>query len=298
MIIILYKDLPSIFQTQLTDFIGKRSVERYGMSVPRDYRIARKKFRWISIHPVWGKHVKKNNSTPPKSQKRIPEFINWLPKRRGHYIYRFPRVKIPRFEDHGIYSISKMEWDMHRYLKGLDGFLENLFEFNDLSYFQDLQGTLEDEGVSFKNMFIEDVIAYELLRINLGFKNYKGIEKMSKFIRCPPLDAVTHDYEFFPNASDLSHVLTRIPATALFEFFQLLVKECVVYGIIVPKILIWDGQFVKSNCNNNKKKGNIKYNDPDAGYCRHNGIKKGVGYDPGILHAHCFNRWSLVIRVF
>lgn len=180
---------------------------------------------------------------------------------------------------------------MHRYLSGFNGFFENLFEFNDLTFFQDLQGTLEDEGVSFKSMFLEDVIAYELLRVNLGFKNYTGIEKMSKFMQYPPLAGITHDLRFFPSASDLSFVLRRIPSTALFEFFQLLVKECVDHGIIVPRILIWDGQFIRSNCNNNKTKGKIAYNDPDAGYCRHNGIKKGVGYDPGILYAHCFNRW-------
>lgn len=291
MIIILYKIKPSIYQTQLTDFIGQRTIEKYDMNVPRDYRVARKKFRWIPIHPTWGKHIKKTKQLSSKSQKTIQDFIKWVPKKQGHYIYRFPRVEIPRFEDHGKQVISKMEWDMHRYLKGFDGFFENLFEFNDFSYFQDLQGTLEDDGLSFKNMFIEDVIAYELLRINLGFKNYKGIEKMGRFMRYPPLFGITHDYEFFPNAADLSHVLTRIPSGALFSFFQLLVKECVDCGIIVPRILIWDGQFIRSNCNNNKEKGSLHYNDPDAGYCRHNGIKKGVGYEPGILYAHCFDRW-------
>lgn len=276
---------------QLTDFIRQKSIEKYDMNNPKDYRVARKKFRWIWIHPTWGKRGAPLKSSMPKSQKRILDFIDWVPKKQGHYIYRFPRVKIPRFEEHGLYTISKMEWDMHRYLKSFDGFFENLFEFNDLSYFQDVQGILEDEGVSFKNMFVEDVIAYELLRINLGFKNYKGIEKMGKFMRYPPLVAITHDYEFFPNAADLSYVLTKIPAEALFEFFQLLVKECVDHGIIIPRILIWDGQFMRSNCNNNKEKGNPVYNDPEAGYCHHNGIKKGVGYDPGILYAHCFNRW-------
>ena len=291
MIIILYKIKPSIYQTQLTDFIGLRTIGKFDMNVPKDYRVARKRFRWISIHPTWGKHIRKTKSNPPKSQKRIQDFINWVPKKQEHYIYRFPRVKIPRFETFGFNTISKMEWDMHRYLKGFDGFFENLFEFNDFSYFQELQGTLENDGVSFKNMFIEDVIAYELLRINLGFKNYKGIEKMGRFMRYPPLFRITHDYEFFPNAADLSYVLTRIPSEALFEFFQLLVQECVDHGIIVPRILIWDGQFIRSNCNNNKGKKSRVYNDPDAGYCRHNGIKKGVGYDPGILYAHCFNRW-------
>ena len=291
MIIILYKIKPSIYQTQLTDFIGRKTVEKYDMIVPRDYREARKKFRWIPIHPTWGKHIKKTRNLLSKSQRTIQDFIEWVPKKQEHYIYRFPRVKIPCFDDYGLHTISKMEWDMHRYLKGFDGFFENLFEFNDFTYFQEVQGVLEDEGVSFKNMFIEDVIAYELLRINLGFKNYKGIEKMGRFMRYPPLFGITHDYEFFPNAADLSYALTRIPSEALFNFFQLLVKECVDCEIIVPRILIWDGQFIRSNCNNNKEKGSLFYKDPDAGYCRHNGVKKGVGYDPGILYAYCFDRW-------
>lgn len=85
--------------------------------------------------------------------------------------------------------------------------------------------------------------------------------------------------------------MKRIPSESLFEFFQLLVKECIQLGIIVPRILIWDGQFIRSNCNNNKDKDKDNYNDPDAGYCRHNGTKKGVGYDPGILYAYCHDRW-------
>jgi len=291
MIIILYRIKPSIYQTQLTDFIGPRIVEKYDMNVPKDYRIARKKFRWLPIHPTWGKKRSSAKSYLTKSQKKLNEFIDWEPKLKDRYLYRFPRVTIPRFEEFGLGTISKKEWNLHRYLKGFNGFFENLFEFNDFSYFQDLQGILENRDVSFKNMFIEDVLAYEMLRINLGFKNYTGIERMCRFLDCPPLFSITHDPNFFPNARDLSHVLTRIPAGAMFEFFQLLVKECIDCGIIVPKILIWDGQFMRSNSNNNKKNGCSNYTDPDAGYCRHNGIKKGVGYDPGILYAHCFNRW-------
>jgi len=291
MILILYKRKPSIYQAQLTDFIGMRSIEKYDMGIPKEYRIARKRFKWIPIHPKWGRRAKDSKSSLPQSQKRIYELIQWAPKKQFHYIYRSPRVKIPRYKEFGERTISKMEWDMHRYLKGFNGFFENIFEFNDFSYFQEIQDVLETDGVSFKNMFIEDVFLYELLRINLGFKNYTGIERMAKFTQYPPLFSITHDPNFFPNASDISYVLTRIHSEALFEFFQLLVKECVDCGLIIPRILIWDGQFIRTNCNNNKAKDSHVYNDPDAGFCRHNGVQKGVGYDPGILYAHCFNRW-------
>ena len=133
MIIIFYKIKPSIYQTQLTDFIGQRSVEKYDMNVPKDYRTARKKFSWIPIHPTWGKHIKKKSTHQSKSQKTIQDFIEWIPKMQDYYIYRFPRVKVPRFEEYGKCVISQREWDMHRYLKGFDGFFENVFEFNDFS---------------------------------------------------------------------------------------------------------------------------------------------------------------------
>ncbi len=71
--------------------------------------------------------------------------------------------------------------------------------------------------------------------------------------------------------------------------------------IIDPRILLWDGQFVRSNCNNNFKdeqaKKAKKYNDPDAGYGRHNGIKKGVGYTTSNLFAYC-GSWTRVLPVY
>ena len=291
MIVILYKRKARIYQTQLTDFVGLKSIEKYDMNIPKDYRTACKKFPWIPIRSNRGKRAKQPKKLPPMSQKKILDFIEWVPKLRDKYLYRFSRVSIPRFEDFGGGVVSKMEWDMHRYLKGFNGFFENLFEFNDFSFFQDLQERLENNGVSFKNMFIEDVFAYELLRINLGFKNYAGIERICRFTGNLPLFGVTHDPKFFPNAADLSYVLTKLPAKELFNFFQQLVMECVEYQIFVPRILIWDGQFIHSNCKNNKEEGKSTYNDPDAVYCRHNGKEKGVGYDPGILYAHCYNHW-------
>jgi len=291
MIIILYRRKACIYQTQLTDFTGARTDEVYDMNLPKDYRLARKKFRWIPLQRNRGKEARHDSRIIAKSQKRIIDYLNWIPKLKGKYLYRFSRVKIPRFRVFGERVISKKEWDMHRYLKGFNGFFENLFEFNDFSFFGDLHERLENDGVSFKSMFIEDVFAYELLRVNLGIKDYTSLRQIIRFMGSPPLFSITHDPGFFPNAADLSFVLKRIPAHEIFNFFQLLVKECIDYGIIIPRILIWDGQFIRSNCNNNKNKYKNAYNDPDAGYCQHNGTKKGVGFDPGILYAYCFNRW-------
>jgi len=219
------------------------------------------------------------------------DYLKWVLKPKERYLYRIPRIKISRFENYAEWTISKKEWNIFHYLPKFDEYFENLFEFNDFNFFDDLQERLEEEGVSFKNMFIRDVFKYEMLRINLDFKNYSGLEKMSKFMKHSPLFNVTCDYTFFPTAADMSYVIKRIPAEELFAFFQLLVKDCIDVGIIIPRILIWDSQFIRSNCKNNKDTNKSTYNDPDVGYGRHIGTKKGVGYDPGILYAYCFNRW-------
>ena len=291
MIRILYKIKANIYQTQLTDFIYGMTVEIYEMWVSKDRNFVKKNFKWVFMRHYNRQNDSEESTEPALIQLKLTRFIKWVPKLKGYYLYRFPRVKTTRFEDHAEGIISKKEWDMFRYLQGFKGYFEYLFYFNDFSFFDDLQERLEAGGVSFKKMFIRDIFAYELFRVNQGLKDFTGLERMGRFLSAPPLFDVTSEPTFFPTSADVSYVMKRIPAEELFKFFQILVRECIDLGIIVPRILIWDGQFIRSNCNNNKNKDKGAYNDPDAGYCRHNGTKKGVGYDPGILYAYCFDRW-------
>ena len=291
MIRILYKKKPNIYHAQIIDFIYGMTVEIYEMWVSKDRNFVKKNFKWVSMRHYNRQNDSEESTESALIQLKLTRFIKWIPKLKEYYLYRFPRVKITRFEDHAEGIISKKEWDMFRYLRGFKGYFEYLFYFNDFSFFDDLQERLEADGVSFKKMFIRDIFAYELFRINQGLKDFTGLERMGRFLSAPPLFDVTNEPAFFPTSTDVSHVMKRIPAEELFKFFQILVKECIDLGIIIPRILIWDGQFIRSNCNNNKNKDKDAYNDPDAGYCRHNGTKKGVGYDPGILYAYCFDRW-------
>ena len=119
MIIILYRKKPSIFQTQLNDYIGARTIEKYDMNVPKDYRIARKRFHWIPILPNRGKQAKQPRHAISASQTKMSDFMGWKPKLKGKYLYRFPRISVPRYEEFGMKVISRKEWDMHRYLKVL-----------------------------------------------------------------------------------------------------------------------------------------------------------------------------------
>ena len=286
MIIIEYKYRPIIIQSQIDDFIGYISLEKYNMYDPKDYRNARKKFLWLSVQK---RNSKKSDL--PGDQTKMHEFINWKPILTGKYLYRFFKIRQTIYEDFAEGKISKKEWDMIHLLPKYDGAFENLFELNSIDYFDKIQERLELEGVKFNGKFIKDIIIFELLRKNLGFKDFRGIEKIHRFSPILPIFGLPVHKGEVPTAADMSTILKKIPARDMYNYFQLLVEECIEYGIIVPRILMWDGQFIKANSNNNRKEDTNEFGDPDAGYCRHNGKKKGVGYDPGILYAYCRNRW-------
>lgn len=291
MIHILYKKKADIHQRQILDYTGMEHVEVYKTWEKGVRYKVKKRFPWVPVRAYNTRKSDEDEEDSKYKQLTLDDFIEWIPTLKGKYLYRFPKVEIPQFEEYAQGIISKKEWDMHRYLSGFEGFFENIFELNDLTFFDELQLRLEAEGVYFKDLSVKDVYLYNLLRINLGFKDYSGIEKMSRLLIMPPLFSVTNNPDFIPTAADISFVMNKLPAEEVFRFFRLLVQECIDLGIIIPRILIWDGQFLRSNCNNNKNEEKKEYNDPDAGYCRHNGKKKGVGYDPGILYAYCRDRW-------
>jgi len=248
------------------------------------------------------KKRRKGKAQPPKSRKYdqvpldkflYPEKPTTLPK--PSYLLRFPSIPQPIYEDFAKGVISSMEWNELQDSPDFTGYFDHLFEFNDLSFFDDLQSELEEQGVSFKNFSVRDVIVFELFRRQVGFHDYTGTEKLSYFNGGNPLIGILRDSTFFPSAADISYVLTRLPAQRLVAYFHELVRECLELGVIKNRVLILDGQFIHSNCNDNKNKEKGAYNDPDAGYCRHNGVKKGVGYDYAVVYAYC--GWDRVLPV-
>ena len=124
---------------------------------------------------------------------------------------------------------------MHRYLSGFEGFFENIFKLNDLTFFDELQLRLEAEGVYFKGLSIKDVYLYNLLRINLEFKDYSGTEKISRLLIMSPIFSVTNNPDLIPMAADINFVRNKLPVEEVFRFFRLLVQECIDLGIIVPE---------------------------------------------------------------
>lgn len=293
MIKILYKIKPKIVQSEIDDYLGPTIIKEYHMWVPKDYRIVRKKYESLISVRIYTK----KRSSPRKNdgdllQTKIKDFI-CKPKSmqilKPQYLLRFRSVNVTCFGDFAEGIISELEWDMFHSLPKFTGYFNSIIEFNDFSYFDAIQGKLESEGVKFKGIFIHDIFMFELIRRQIGFRDYKGLEKIAYFLGFNPFKELTHNPSYFPSAADTSYVLKRIPSSYFMDFFHSLVAEALELGIIKSRILLGDGQFIRSNCNNNFKdtaaKKRKQYNDPDAGYCRHNGVRKGVGYDPWCLYA-------------
>ncbi|HMF32596.1 MAG TPA: transposase [Candidatus Lokiarchaeia archaeon] len=287
MIRIYYKRKPPIFQAQYEDFLGQGKVESYDMSIPRDYRTARKKFaRWL---PVEKRARRAQAAAPgvPASQRTILDFLparELPPLPRMPYFGRFRSIPKQTYQDFAEGVVSPVEWDLLQTFPTFDGFFNHLFEFNDLTFFDNAQAALEEGGADFRGAFLHDVVAFELLRRQLGFRDFTGIQKVAQFVGGNPLVGVLRAPAYFPSAARISFTLKQVPAAYFMDYFHQLVREGLDAGIIAGRVLIWDGQFIRSNSRNNARKDTGIYTDPDAGYARHIGKKLGVGYQPGILY--------------
>lgn len=224
---------------------------------------------------------------------RITHFIKKgnLTTIKPSYLRRFREVEILRESELQHEGISKVELLMLKGLKGFKGFFEHLIYCNSFAYFDDLQVDLESRGITFRKKFLRDVIIHELARIQIGLDTYTAYINAIQFMQPLFLKHLLHDPAYFPDVKSVSHILRAIPLQALQAYFYNLLEEASEYGIFENKILIWDCQFTHSNSSDQFNQEKDSYNDPDAGFCKHNGKIYGVGYKASTILAFCGNRY-------
>ncbi len=274
---------------QITDYIFRIEQHVFIMNVPKDYRTAMKLMTSVP-RKLKQKRGRKKDIT--KLFYKIDHFIKKekLTPIKPQYLRRFRDVAVVPESEINYEGISAVEKLMLKALSGFTGFFEHIITCNDFSYFDDLQEKLENRGVSFKNRFLHDIIIFELSRIHIGIDTYTSYSNAIKFFQANYLITVLHDPYYFPDVDIVSHALRAIPLEALRQYFFELLEETYEFKIAKNRILIWDCQFVHSNSSDhfNKEKGS--YNDPDAGFCRHQGKIYGVGYKVSTIYAYCGNR--------
>ena len=289
MIVLKYKRVKSITQMQITDYIFRVEKQVFVMSIQKDYRTAMKLITSVPRKPIQKRGRKKDIT---KLFYKIDHFIKKgdLTPTKPQYLRRFRDVAVVPELEINYEGISRVEKLMLKALSGFTGFFEHIIICNNFSYFDDLQEILEARDVSFKNRFLHDIIIFELSRIHIGIDNYSSYLNAIRYFQANYLKTVLHDPNYFPDLGIVSHAMRAIPLKALKQFYFELLEETYEFKITKDRILIWDCQFVHSNSSDhfNKEKGS--YNDPEAGFCKHQGKIYGVGYKVSTIYAYCGNR--------
>lgn len=274
---------------QITDYVFKIEKRVFVMSVAKDYRIAMKLLTSVP-------RLKKKKRGRTKDITKLFYKIDYSVKKgelttiSPRYLRRFRNVAVLPESEISYEGIRPVEKLMLKALPGFTGFFEHVIICNNFAFFDDLQEELETKGISFKKRFLHDIIIFELSRIHIGIDNYTSYMNAIKYFQANYLKTVLHDPNYFPDVSIVSYAFRSVPLDALKQFFFELLEETYEFRIAKNRILIWDGQFVHSNSSDqfNKKKGS--YNDPDAGFCKHNTKIYGVGYKVSTIYAYCGNR--------
>ncbi len=287
MIALWYKILNPILQMVIDDYLNGTKVEGYDMGNPRSYRAAYKNFAaWLPVRH----HSKKQASAPPAPNATLDKYIGFRelpPLPPPKKLTRFRSAPQATYDDFaGGAGVAPHEWDMLHTFPKFTGYFEHMFEVNDLTFFDEAQDRLEARGADFRDFFVHDVVAFELLRRQLGLADYASLERVAAWWERNPLVGIVHDVDFFPTAANLSYVLRRVPAAEFVAYFHQLVAEGIALRVIKDCVLIWDGTFIRSNSNNNKNPRTGRYSDADAGFTRHIGKRLGVGYQPGLLYGY------------
>lgn len=289
MFVLKYTRKPSVNVLQLTDFTSQPVRLEFDMSIKAEYRKAMKLINTVPRRRPRKRGRKKDIT---KLFYKIDHFIKKgeLTSINPNYLRRFRSIPILSLSEIDYEGVSEYEKLMLKALPGFTGFFDEVILCNNFTYFDEVQTQLEQEGVSFRNRFLHDVILYELARIQIGIDTYTGFANAVRYFQPLFPNGILYDPEYIPDVDYVSYVLRELPLDALKEYYFMLLDEIYEYKIAKNRILIWDGQFVHSNCSDhfNKEKGS--YNDPDAGFCRHQNKIYGVGYKVSTIYAYCGDR--------
>ena len=169
------------------------------------------------------------------------------------------------------------------------GYLDYLFNDDVFDYFDDVQVKLENNGIRVGARFLKDIVMLEMMRIHVGIDSYEAFSVICEMLGATMvLDQFQHVH-YLPSVQDFSRAFHAVPKSYFTMFFNIILDQCVELGLVNFDVIIWDGQFIRANCSNQRSKATGKYTDPDAGYYRHDGKKLGAGYVASTFYAYCGN---------
>jgi len=305
MIVILFETKPPIIQLQFNDYFNGGEKEVLRTWVPNEYQIIRDNYYWLlglSRKSKSGKKVVKYSKD--KKYKAIPldiftknyKKVNILsnspdnPFRSPGYFKTRRHLYNVSYKEYAQQWISPKEWGLLHDFPEFSGYFEYIFYLNNFSFIDLAEAKFRKKGETFHRIYLHDFIAWSFVQLTQGFRNFTGFERFlehsKRTTRFSFYTKILHNPYNIPTAKDMSYILKKLPTWLFEKLFYQKVKECIKLKIIDTRVLVWDTTFIRANCNNKKNPKTKKYNDPDAGFCRHLNKRKGVGYKLSCLYAH------------
>jgi len=285
MIILQYTRRPSIYQTQLNDFLGNSKNIVFHMEVNKEYIAG-----WKELYP---RHAPKRHGRPPRHVLGHLETLDYwfgtafVTRTAPMYLKRCKSPKVLTQDEVNSALVSSWEYIALHAFPNFTGYIDYLFMDERFTLFDDVQFLLETSGVRVGARLLKTLIMLEFMRINAGIDDYTSFQAIFRIVSLQALPSQFSDLDFLPTVQDFSRAFHAVPVSCFTTFHRQLVDDLIDLGLLDFNIIIWDGQFIRANCSNQIDKATGKYKDPDAGFYHHDGKKLGVGYVASTFYAFC-----------
>ncbi len=257
---------------QVPDFLGTPQIHYFDMSKPRDRYRVEKELGGMGIKRR-KKRVKKMFFSP--KQVHLSRFLvspaTGLPG--GFKLPYRQKLDLPPIPPSFRQLVEYRALQAH---KSSTGYLEYLFRFNSLKFWDELPLTAFQERL-YQDLSMADVFRLEMARYKRGVWRF---ERWIDALRYTPglIDAVGIPPESIPDPGHYGQQVYHLGSRNIQDYSFTLVQEGIRYKVIDCKIIIWDGRFLESNCAKNKNKTLKAFADAEAGKYKHVGKFRGLGY--------------------
>lgn len=210
---------------------------------------------------------------------------------KHQFIDRFPSISSTVCEDFCTKADMCDDWNYFQEVPEFHGLFQQMIRLNSFTYWDSIERNLRKKGFHPNGFGVKELFKWILLRHSSGIRFYTHFHKIIK-----PWDKSLLFYTFdnpsnIPKSYHYSHMYSWLKPKHFKQYFMELVKQCIDYGIIIPRIAIADGYFTRSWAGNFTKDKFGNPTDPDASITVHDRKFYGKGYTSIVFIAWCGDRW-------
>jgi len=206
------------------------------------------------------------------SIEKSEETLDLEPEFPGPYLNTYPFLHIDRFRsvnnviqtDFCHNSKLSEEWKYYQELEAFHGLFQHMVILNSFEYWDGVERDLRTQDYHPKGFTIQEFIKWEFLRHSMGIASYSDAQRIFQAFDQERLKPIFKHPDRVPAPYHASYYYKWLTPTHFQGFLQLLVKECIDYKIIVPKIVIGDGLIFRTWAGNFSLDRWLKPTDPQA----------------------------------